>query len=461
MNAPFIWIILPVFIGLMLWVIRSYRLVVVLVATISCLLLALLAWSFPIGGLIKIGPIATELSPVFSILGRRFLISNGDRFLLTFLYGIGAFWFFGEGVLRKNSTFVPLGMIIIPLSIAALAVEPFLYAALLVEIIILISIPLLLPPGARVGQGVLRYLIFQTLAMMLILFAGWAAGQVEANPADLSMTMQSLVFLGLGFAFWLAIFPFYTWIPLLFSEVFPFQAGFMLNFLPLVVLLLGLDFLNAFAWLRHFSELQQVFRLTGIIMVATGGIWAAFQKNISRIIGYAVIVEIGFSLLALSLKSHLGYEIYVSMFMPRVLALALWSLALSSLGVETFDFESLTGLVRKKPVSSIAMIVASFTLSGLPLLAVFPLRQVLLENLAQQSLLVVIWALVGCVGMMMASIRIMLAIITPDENEWKWTEDWRHVILLALGVLMLILIGIVPGWFLESMKTLLNAFVNL
>ncbi len=461
MSAPLIWIFVPLFIGVALWVFRTYRMAVVLAATISCLLLALLAWYFPIGALIKLGPFNGEISPIFSILGRRLVINNGDRFLLTFLYGIGAFWFFGEGVLKKNAAFVPLGMVIIPLAIAALAVEPFLYAALIVEIIVLISIPLLLPAGTRVGHGILRYLIFQTFGMMLILFAGWAAGQVEANPADTALTMQALVFLGLGFAFWLAIFPFYTWIPLLFSEVFPFQAGFMLNFLPLVVLLLGLDFINAFAWLRGFADFQQVFRLVGIIMVATGGIWSAFQKNVSRIIGYAIIVEIGFSLLALSLRSHIGYQVYVSMFMPRIIALAVWSLALSGLDVETYDYENLTGLVRRKPISSIAMIAASFTLSGLPLLAVFPLRQVLLENLAQQSLSVVVWALVGSIGLMMASIRTMLTLITPTQREWQWSENWQHVVLLLIGVLALILIGLTPVWLLDSMKDLLNAFVNL
>ena len=95
----------------------------------------------------------------------------------------------------------------IALLVAALAVEPFLFSALLIEMAVLVSVPLLSPPGHPVGKGVLRYLIFQTLAMPFILFAGWVFGGVEINPADTQLLVQSVVLMGFGFAFWLAVFP--------------------------------------------------------------------------------------------------------------------------------------------------------------------------------------------------------------------------------------------------------------
>lgn len=461
MSAPLLWIFFPILAGMILWLFRAKHFFVAALVTSICLLLSLLAWLFPIGDLIRIGPLTIEITPILTVFGRRFVLQEGDRFLLIFFYALGAFWFFGEAILRKNRNFAPLGLTIVALAISTVAVEPFLYAALIMQIIVLISIPLLVPAGANVGQGVLRFLVFQTLGMMLILFAGWAAAGVEANPNDAQLTSQALIFLGLGFAFWLAVFPFHTWIPLLASEVFPYQTGFLLSLLPQAMLLLALDFLNGFAWLRQFPALSNMLQVLGLIMVTAGGVWSAFQRDLSRLFGFAVIIGTGFSLLALSLETRTGYEIYVSLFLPRVMSLLVFAMALSNMDEKAYHFDDIKGWIRKKPVVTITLLTALFSISGLPLLAEFPLRQVLMENLAQRSTQVIIWILIGSLGWLAASIRTLLVVTGSSSDGWQWSEDWRVVVLLLIGALALFLLGIMPQWFVSSMKNLLIAFENL
>ena len=77
---------------------------------------------------------------------------------------------------------------------------------------------------ARPGRGVVRFLIYQTLAMPFILLAGWLLAGVEASPGDLALTAQSAAMLGMGFAFLLAIFPLYNWVPLLIEETSPYHC---------------------------------------------------------------------------------------------------------------------------------------------------------------------------------------------------------------------------------------------
>lgn len=460
-STPVIWIAFPMVMAIILWFFKKYQQAVVISAVGICLLLAITAWIFPFSGLLKIGPLVLEIKTVLSILGRRFILNEGDRFLLIFLFSLGAFWFIGGGLLRKNRAFAPFGLAIISLSISALAVDPFLYSALIVEIMVLISIPMLLPPGAKVGQGVMRFLIFQTLAMTLILLAGWAAGGVDANPNDAKLTSQALIFLGLGFIFWLAVFPFHTWIPQMVAEVFPYHVGFLLNYLPLVVMLMAMDFLNGFGWLRNFSGLAQILQLTGAITVVAGGLWAAFERKLDRYMGFCLIAETGFSLLALSLQNETGYRIFVSFFLPRTLFIAIWSLAMSSLKVDDFDFNNLAGLIKTKPVESIALLAAGFSISGFPLLGFFPLRQALLENLAQGSIPVALWSIMGILGLTAGAIRILLSFIASPEINPRQVSDWRVVTLLILGVLVLVLVGFFPQLFISPLFNLLNGFSNL
>ncbi|MCJ7623786.1 MAG: hypothetical protein MUO76_09805 [Anaerolineaceae bacterium] len=462
MTSPMIWIGAPIIFSIILWFLRPRRALVMILSTAFCLLLAFLAWIVPIGATIKLGQFTVEVLPRMAILGRRFVLGDGDRFLLILFYVFGAIWFFGSGVIKVDSFFIPIGLGMISLAVAALSVEPFLYAALLVEVVVLLSVPMLAPIGKPIGQGVLRYLIFQTIAMTFILLAGWAAGGVEANPTDEKLLLQTVVLLGLGFAFWLAIFPFYTWIPLLASEVKPYLAGFILSLLPMIALLLFLDFLNAFAWLRDFNLIPRVLSITGALMVVMGGGLAAFQNNLARVFAYTVILELGFSLLALSLGSQVGLKIFVSFFLPRIITLALWALALTEFGGgERMVFAHVRGYLRRKPIAGTSILVAGFSLSGLPLLAGYPLRQILLENLGQHSTGLVAWVLLGSLGLLIGSFRMLSVLIAASKEPWALTEEWPQAVLLSAGILMTVILGIFPSWILPMMQNLLNAFERL
>ena len=214
-----------------------------------------------------------------------------------------------------------LQLTIIVLLVSARAVEPFLFGALLIEMAILTSIPMMVPPGTSPSRGVMRYLIFQTLALPFILLAGWAFGMVQIDPANKGVLLRASVALGLGFAFWLAVFPFYSWIPMLSEKVHPIAFGFILSLLPFIILMLGLDFLNGYIWIKQGIMLVPILQVTGLVMIVTGGVWAAFQHNLSRLVGYAIILDTGFMLLAVSLQNRLGMETFAANWIPRQISL--------------------------------------------------------------------------------------------------------------------------------------------
>ncbi len=449
MSTPLIWIILPLGFALILLILRRQRAAAV-TGGILAFGLSIAALYIPIDVPVRIASLSIKVSPSLNILYRDFILTASDRPILALVYGITGFWLFGSLAARTHRLFVPVGMAITAILIAALAVDIFLYAALLIEAAVLLAVPILAPPEHKPGRGVLRFLIYQSMAMPFILFSGWLLSGVEASPGDLALVIQASALLGLGFAFLLAIFPFYTWIPLLMEESPPYAVGFVLSVFPTVVIFLGLGFLNQYSWLRNSPQLPEILQIAGSLMVVTSGIWAAFQRHLGRLMGYALIAEIGVSLLAISLPDRsLGLQLLLLLFIPRTLAAGTWGLGLAVIKqiAPTLRFRAVQGLARIHPFAATGIILANLSLAGVPLLASFPVRQVLWEELGQISILIAFWFGIGSLGLVAGALRsLAVLVMAPDSLPWEVRDDWPQRILLGLSWLTMLVLGLFPQW---------------
>jgi formate hydrogenlyase subunit 3/multisubunit Na+/H+ antiporter MnhD subunit len=463
MSAPVIWVILPIIIGAFLLLLRNERSVAMIGGALASLF-ALIALIVPIDQALLLGPISFKISAGIQFFGRSLKFDPADGPLLAILYSLAALWFFGAEAAGVARRLVPLGMMIIALLVASIAVEPFLYAALLIEIAVLLSIPLLSPPNQKPGRGTIRFLIYQTMAMPFILFSGWSLAGVEASPGDLTMTVQSATMLGLGFAFLLTVFPLYNWIPLLAEETSPYIISFMLWALPTVTTIFYMGFLDRYTWLRTSSQLSQAVQVSGMIMVVTGGVWAAFQRHLGRIMAYASIVETGFILLAFSLVPGKIVEVASLFLIPRGLALAIWGLALSTVQKDSkpLRFSAVQGYARIYPLAVGSIILANLSVTGFPLLAGFPPLLALWEGLANTSLTLSFWLLIGLLGLLISAIRTLaIFVMAPERTGWTWNENWAQVIMLGVGVIGLFILGVFPQAMQPFLSSLPRMFEHL
>ncbi len=463
MSAPVLWIFLPLLVAGCLLLVRN-RKVIALVACIFTLLLTLAAWLLPIDTVMTIGSWSFKLSSSFEILGRHLVLGSNDRTLLVLVYGSAIAWFAAAPAIKAARRLSSLGLAITALLVAALAVEPFLYAALLIEMAVLLSIPLLSAPGEKPGRGLIRFLIFQTLGMPFILFSGWLLAGIEANPGDLGLVQQAAILIGLGFSFLLAVFPFYSWIPLLMEEASPYTVGFILWMFPTVVLFFGLGFLDHYTWLRDAPALGSILTTVGILMVVSGGLLAAFQRHLGRILGYAVIMETGFSILTISLGGTVGLNIFFMLLVPRSLSLAVWAFALTILKEDspTLMLGDIKGLGRAWPFATCGLVLANLALAGMPLLAGFPPHQAIWEGLASNSLPVVSWVLLGTSGLIFSAIRVILAFASGSTAaNWESRETGAQRVLLTIGFLALLLLGLFPQWVVPLWTNLPAIFTHL
>lgn len=460
MSAPLIWIVLPLLISVALWFVQSKTRLVLIISLILCGLLGLIALLQPIGGVVKIGPTSIELKTTLVLLGRSFILENKDRFFLVFINFAAVFWFLGARISKTPSKFIPLSLAIISLLTAALAVEPFLYSAVLIELAVIISLPMLINRDEPIGKGVLRYFIYQSLAMPFILFAGWMLSGTQANPSDVSQLQFAALLLGLGFAFWLAVFPFHVWIPELASEGHSYIVGFLLSCLPPVYLLIMLKYLNGLIWLKDAAFLVPTLQIVGAVMIVTGGIWAAVQTDLKRLFGFTVIIQSGFSLICISLQNSQGNELFYLSLIPHMLSLGVFAYALAVLQrhqISSAQFKNLSGMIRNFPVLFTSVICSLFSVIGLPLFAGFSLNLELFGLLGNRSL--IIWIMLGYIGLMIAAFRLLIVLIGYNGKKWLITESMGDLFFLVTGVFALMLMGTFPSPFIGSVWKLFSTLL--
>jgi NADH:ubiquinone oxidoreductase subunit 2 (subunit N) len=443
------------------------------------ILLAVLAWQLPIGEDIRVGNQSFVIQESLSIFGRQLILTAADRSALLLIYIGLAFWFIGALVARTNPYFVPIGMAIAGLLTAALAVEPFLYAALIIEIVVLVSIPLLSPPGLSQGRGAIRYLTFLTLGFPFVLFTGWLLAGVDTNTADETLILFSFVLLGLGFWLLLGVFPFHTWIPMISEESHPYSVAYLLYELPLAISLFGLGFLDRYAWMRDAAGLYLILEIGGVVMVALGGLIAAFQRHLGRILGYAVLVEIGLTLLAIraGLDPAGGVDLlgaFYAILLPRALSLGVWALSLvaiirilnnqqnlSIVTSQALSFRRVKGLVSQAPIATIGLLLAHFSLAGFPLLIGFPVRLAIWQDVAQHSVLSAVFVFLGYAGLITGGLRTLAVLVmSPEGSPWEINETRSEMIFLVAGSIALILMGIFPQWFTPELAQMSESIIQ-
>lgn len=462
MSAPIIWIVIPFIAAIALWFLQENRKICLAVSVSLCFLLGLAALFQNNDSAFRIGSIAVNISSTMTILGRNFILGNEDRILLAFIFISQVFWCFSSQAVSTSSKFIPISLAIISLLIAALAVEPFLYSAIFVELAVIISLPLLVRRGQPAGKGILRYLIFQSLAMPFILLAGWILSGVQTSFSDLNQLYLAALFLGLGFAFWLGIFPFHFWIPEFCDENDIFANGFILSIFPTAIILIMLGFINGLTWLRDSAFLVPVLRVCGTLMIATGGIWAAMQSNLRRIIGYIAILQTGFLLIDISLQTELGTQLFYLSILNRGLEMGLMILALKVLQGDDpeISLSSIDGKFREFPMATVGLLVGILSSAGMPLLAAFPSRVTLYANLGTDPVYIY-WSLAGCAAVILIACNLLRHFFTGRKKQGLLLETRLQAMLFGAGLLNILLIGFFPSAFMQQLWSKISVFLTM
>jgi NADH-quinone oxidoreductase subunit N len=209
---------------------------------------------------------------------------------------------------------------------------------------------------------------------------------VAANFTSNKVFLIGLLFVLAGLGFKIAAFPFQIWTP----DVYQGAPTPTTAFLAVgskaagVILLLRVLFIAVPDITRHWHKLLIII---SAITILYGNLCAIPQRNLKRLLGYSSIAHAGYLLLGVAALSSAGQSAmlyYLSGYLFTVLAaFMVITLVMRHLGDE--DISGLAGLNQRSPLLAAALTLAMVSLAGVPPLAGFFGKFLLLKAVIEQA----------------------------------------------------------------------------
>ncbi len=197
------------------------------IASVASAMIGLFILYAPLDEAISWLGIPLRLDSAWQMLGRPLSLDPQNRAGVGFLFLVGAL-FFGLGwSVAPGRSFVPGGLIALGLLAGALTIQPFLFAAIFLELAAMACVLILIPPGARSERGVLNLLVLYSMAMMAILFTGWLLENAGVTSVTPDLALRVILLLGLGFVILMFVPPFHYWLPSIVEHVSPYSLAFV------------------------------------------------------------------------------------------------------------------------------------------------------------------------------------------------------------------------------------------
>jgi formate hydrogenlyase subunit 3/multisubunit Na+/H+ antiporter MnhD subunit len=270
----------------------------------------------------------------------------------------------------------------------------------------------------------LRFLTFITLAISPLLVTSWLLGRYELTPDDTSLLDASTVLFAFGFAILLGVVPFHIWIPAVSGDAPALVSTFVLGLFYAVIWFVMLDLLESFEWLATNPDLSVALTYGGYAMIIVGAAFAAVQRRLGFMMGYAALADMGAALLALGLQSAAGLNAALFALGTRAVSLTVMAMGISLIRhyAEGDDFDRLVGWGRHIPWATTALIVGGLSLAGLPPGPGFVVHWSIARLLAREQAAGAMLLLVASIVIGIGVVRALMALLREPTPGYVGSE---------------------------------------
>ena len=251
--------------------------------------------------------------------------------------------------------------------------------------------------NATQAEGAVKMFISGAIATGLIVLGvtfyaieGYSLNEL-INPHAGTFGTLGMWILLMGLFYKLTIVPMHTWAADSYAQVKPSHAAILSGVAKSVVVIATFKIFAPFI-LNNLTLNTNILVVLAVITMTLGNFLALFQKRVSKILSYSSIAHAGYMLLAfVAVESSyastgLLYMATAYIFMQTALFLLLDKL---SNGSSDMTLEEFKGLASKDKLSALLFSVQLFSLAGIPLLAGFIGKAVLVYAVVDANFIIV------------------------------------------------------------------------
>ncbi len=310
-------------------------------------------------------------------------------------------------------------------------------------------------------HATLKYLVMIVIASAFIIYGlsviyaltgtlnFWAVKNALAVLADKRLLEIAFIFIAAGYSIEAAVVPFHMWLPDAYTAA-PASSSTFLSalvdqgsyYVLLRVLIYILTPPTVLPWTFMFAVLSALTMVVGNLLALT-------ERNVKRLIAYICIADVGYNLVAITSVTPLGIMGNLYFFLTGGITTALSFMAVgifNSAGFKTL--EDFRGVGRKMPLTSLALLLAAFSFTGVPPLAGFMAKYLVFTSAIEGNLswLAVLGVLTSVIqaAYLLRLINYMYGKKPNEETETKIKEPKKLLVPVFIFAIAIILIGIYP-----------------
>jgi len=309
-------------------------------------------------------------------------------------------------------------------------------------------------------EAAMKYFVLGALASGMLLYGmsmlygatgslniGEVAARIGSDEAAGPVLVFGLVFVVAGIGFKLGAVPFHMWVPDVYQGA-PTAVTLLIGSAPKIAAFAFVMRLLVEALPDLVRDWSDMLIILAALSLVIGNVTAIAQTNIKRMLAYSTIAHMGFALLGILSGTASGFSaamFYVVTYVLMVLVAFGMIMVLSRQGFEAEQLEDFKGLNQRNPWYAFMMLLAMFSLAGVPPTVGFyaklsVLSAVLDVGYVWLAVFAVIFSLIGAfyylrvVKLMYFDEAAVTAAITPNP-EVKLLLSLNGLALLAFGVL--------------------------